>query len=158
MPRSSICIDASLVVGLVAHPHRDQLRALWQSWQRNGLRIAAPRLLLFEVTNAIYRYERQSQLKASSADRFLRMACSLPLDLLGENDLHPEAVRFSRRFSLPATYDAHYLALADRLGAEFWTADRRLVRAIAGRLDWIHLAVEPAPPAPAAPTIPRPRS
>jgi len=33
------------------------------------------------------------------------------------------------RFSLPAIYDAHYLALAERLGSEFWTADRRLGQA-----------------------------
>ncbi|MDH3405268.1 MAG: type II toxin-antitoxin system VapC family toxin, partial [Acidobacteriota bacterium] len=138
------------------HLSRDRLRALWREWQRRRLRIAAPTLLLFEVTNAIYRYERQSLLQASSADRFLRLACALPLELLDPAELHQEAIRFSRRFSLPAAYDAHYLALADHLGAEFWTADRRLVRALAGRLDWVHPAVEPAPadalaPPPAAP-------
>lgn len=144
MPSSSICVDASLIVGLVTHPRRNRLRALWKGWKKKRRRIAAPKLLLYEVTNAIYQYERQALVRASSADRFLRMASALPIELLGETDLHLDAIRFSRRFSLPATYDAHYLALAERLGAEFWTADKRLVGAIAGKLDWVRLAVEPA--------------
>lgn len=43
-------------------------------------------------------------------------------------------------YGLPAVYDAIYLALADQLGYEFWTADRRLIRIVAGKLDnvrWI---------------------
>jgi len=31
------------------------------------------------------------------------------------------------------------LALAERLGAEFWTADRRLCQAVAARLPWVRL-------------------
>ncbi len=143
MPTSSICVDASLVVGLVAHADRERLRALWRGWQERRLRIAAPTLLLFEVTNAIYRYERQALLSAASADRFLRMVSALPLDLVSRAELHQEAIHLSRRFSLPAAYDAHYLALAEHLGAQFWTVDRRLVRAVDDGLDWVHLAVEP---------------
>lgn len=37
------------------------------------------------------------------------------------------ALDLAERLSLSATYDAHYLALAEWLGAEFWTADQRLV-------------------------------
>lgn len=40
-----------------------------------------------------------------------------------------------------ATYDAHYLALADQLGAEFWTTDRKLVRAVQPSLPWVRLVV-----------------
>jgi hypothetical protein len=39
---------------------------------------------------------------------------------------------FTFQFSLPATYDAHYLALAERENCEFWTADTRLFNAIKG--------------------------
>ena len=37
-------------------------------------------------------------------------------------------------------YDAHYLALAEALDCEFWTADEKLVRMatpIAGNVRWI---------------------
>jgi predicted nucleic acid-binding protein len=141
MPSSWVCVDASLVIGLVADPQRERLRALWNDWQEQRARVAAPALLLYEVTNAIYQYEKQSLIRGSSADRFLRLACALPVELFGDSDLHGQALRFSRRFSLPATYDAHYLALADRLGGELWTTDRRLVKAVENDLEWVHLAV-----------------
>ncbi|MCP4661419.1 MAG: type II toxin-antitoxin system VapC family toxin [bacterium] len=140
MPSSWVCVDASLVIGLVAHPHRERLRALWKGWQEQRAHVAAPALLLYEVTNAIYQYEKRSLINGSSADRFLRLACALPVELFGESDLHVQALRFSRRFSLPATYDAHYLALADHLGGELWTTDRRLVKAVESDLEWVHLA------------------
>ncbi len=41
--------------------------------------------------------------------------------------------------SLPAAYDAHYLALAERMGAELWTAATRLLRAVRDRLSWVRL-------------------
>jgi len=45
----------------------------------------------------------------------------------------------ARKYGLKASYDAYYLALAEQLGAEFWTADRRLSRAVQSHLDWVHL-------------------
>ena len=47
--------------------------------------------------------------------------------------------RMACESGLPAIYDAHYLALAHRLNAEFWTADRRLFQAVQGRIPKIHL-------------------
>jgi predicted nucleic acid-binding protein len=43
------------------------------------------------------------------------------------------------QFSLPAAYDAHYLALAELLEGEFWTADGQLARRVQPSLPWVHL-------------------
>jgi predicted nucleic acid-binding protein len=51
--------------------------------------------------------------------------------------LHQRALDLAERFSLPVAYDTHYLALAEQLGAEFWTADRKLVRAVQSALPWV---------------------
>ena len=40
------------------------------------------------------------------------------------------ALDIADAYGLPAAYDAHYLALADLLGCEFWTDDRRLLRQV----------------------------
>jgi len=40
-------------------------------------------------------------------------------------------------FNRPTAYDAHYLALAEMLGCEFWTADRRLYNAVKEELPWV---------------------
>jgi predicted nucleic acid-binding protein len=59
--------------------------------------------------------------------------------LYGEEQLHRRALTLAERFSLPAAYDAHYLALADWLGGEFWSADRKLVRAVGDELPWVRV-------------------
>jgi predicted nucleic acid-binding protein len=63
----------------------------------------------------------------------------LPIRLYGEPELHARALDLARRLSLPAACDAHYLALADWLGAELWTADRRLARAVEHDLPWVRV-------------------
>ena len=62
------------------------------------------------------------------------MYCATPRN---EASLHVEAVLLARRLGLKAAYDAHYLAWAERTGAEFWTADRRLVNQVAPSLPWV---------------------
>jgi len=72
-------------------------------------------------------------------EQALAVSLSLPIHLHGDSGLHLLARKFAQRFSLLVTYDAHYLALADQLGAQFWSADRRLVRKVQSQLDWVHL-------------------
>ena len=57
-----------------------------------------------------------------------------------DEDLHLSALEFASHFNLSAAYDAHYLALAAKLGIEFWTADRRSANVVRAQLDWVRLA------------------
>ncbi len=52
-------------------------------------------------------------------------------------DLHARALALALRYAQPQAYDAHYLALAESLNCEFWTADERLYRALRGELTWV---------------------
>ena len=69
---------------------------------------------------------------------------SKPIERMNENGIPRVVVLYP---PLPLTpqvaqlgiYDAHYLALAERLGAEFWTADRRLQQAVGATLLWVRL-------------------
>ena len=40
-------------------------------------------------------------------------------------------------FNHLAAYDAHYLALAEMLGCEFWNADERLYNTVKDELPWV---------------------
>jgi predicted nucleic acid-binding protein len=74
----------------------------------------------------------------------LEAVLSLPLRLTGDGDLHREAMATARELSRPAAYDAHYLALARRLGIELWTTDSRLAQTCREHgLDWVHPIVPP---------------
>ena len=96
-------------------------------------------LLYYEVTNALHRYVVHGELFAEEASELLKLALKLDIDLYGDTDLHRRALNLAESLSLPATYDAHYLALAERLGAEFWTADKRLVRSVQKVMPWVRL-------------------
>ena len=54
-------------------------------------------------------------------------------------ELHLAALHWAERIGQSNAYDAQYLALAESLSAEFWTADVRLVHVLE-KLDvsWIH--------------------
>jgi predicted nucleic acid-binding protein len=106
------------------------------------VRLCAPALLPYEVTNAVHRYERAGYLTAPTVDRALEALQALPIHLVEDPALHREALALARRHALAATYDAHYLALAERLGCELWTADRRLIGSLSDDLFWLRL-VEP---------------
>lgn len=138
MPSSWICIDASLVVRLMVNPPGTDVRPLWERWKAARTPLAAPTLIYFEVANALYRYEKQGLFGPETTDSALEAALSLPVRLYGETTLHHRAVELARRFALPASYDANYLALAERLGTELWTCDRRLANRV--QQPWVRLA------------------
>ncbi len=138
MNSSWICVDANLVLRRVADPADEPIQHLWETWDSTQRRLAAPTWLYYKVANALHRYQHLGYLSASAVQLSLRAAFALPLELHGEPDLHWRALDLAK-FSLPAAHDAHYLALAELLEAEFWTADGRLARTVQSSLPWVHL-------------------
>ncbi len=67
----------------------------------------------------------------------VRKLFSFRIGIVEPSDLDVRAVMIADDYGLPAVYDAIYLALAQQLGYEFWTADRRLIRFVAGKLDLV---------------------
>ncbi|MGD9046760.1 MAG: type II toxin-antitoxin system VapC family toxin [Anaerolineae bacterium] len=139
MDNSWVCVDANLVIRLVADPADEPVRYVWEQWDAERRQLAAPTLLYYEVANALYRYQKLGYLSSSSVQLAFSAALALPLELHAEPDLHWRALDLAGRFSLLAAYDAHYLALAELLEGEFWTTDGRLARTVQPSLPWVHL-------------------
>lgn len=79
-------------------------------------------------------------MSSERAQEAIESVVTMPIALHTDEDLHLSALEFAARFNLPAAFDAHYLALAAKLGTELWTADRRLANTVQPRLGWIQLA------------------
>ena len=143
MPASTvpwICIDASIVVSLVTRgAPGSPFTAAWRQWHQAGLKPVAPSLLTYEVVNALHRYVHHGMLLPEEASDALEAILGLGIELRSDAELHPRALALANKLGLAAAYDAHYLALAERLGAEFWTADRRLQQAVGATLPWVRL-------------------
>jgi predicted nucleic acid-binding protein len=139
MNNSWLCVDANLVIRLVADPNDESVQHLWEQWDTDRRQLAAPTLLYYEIANALYRYQKLGFMSPASVQLAFRAALALPLELHAEADLHWRALELAESLSLPAAYDAHYLALAELLEGEFWTADGRLARTVQSSLPWVHL-------------------
>jgi predicted nucleic acid-binding protein len=140
MPNSSpLCVDANIVVRLVLDVTTNPVDDLWRRWRRDGRGLVAPRLLRYEVTNALHQARRAGRLDDETAPAALRIAIGQPIRFYDDASLHDAALAIARRFNRPASYDSHYLALAEQLGIEFWTLDERLFNAVRHRLPWVRL-------------------
>ncbi len=92
-----------------------------------------------EVTSALYRRIRKGGIPFYDARRGLTEIIYkiIEFDFLEEPDFNIRATEPGQQFGLPAIYDLHYLALAERKECELWTADARLWNSIRGKLAWL---------------------
>ena len=92
---------------------------------------------MYEICNAFYRAALAGQITKEEADNLLENALNLGIIFYGDAQLHNQAIKIASEYNLPAAYDAHYLALAGRLGIELWTADQRLFNSVNSSLSWV---------------------
>ena len=133
-------VDASFIIRLITSSDNNNLYNIqWQEWQVSNTVIVAPTLIMYEVSNGIYRYQKAGQITQEEAESLLESALNLGISFYGDSNLHQEASKIANLYNLSATYDAHYLALAQRLQVELWTADKRLFNAVSQSLSWVKL-------------------
>jgi len=139
MPRSPVCVDANIVVKLVVpEPDRPLALALWGKWLNEDREIVAPYLFCFEITSAIWRKAKRGLMSVEEAKEAVRGALMLGVRLLHPSNISLKAFDLAARFDRPAAYDTHYLALAEMMEGEFWTADERLYNAVRDDFSRIH--------------------
>lgn len=135
---TTVCIDASVVLRYILMPDDAPIRKVWQAWISNETNLVSPSLLFYEVTNGLYQQEKNKYLSPETIWKSLEYSLDLPITLVNEKNLHLRSREIAIQYKLPATYDAHYLALAEWMDIELWTADMRLVKAIKSfDLDWV---------------------
>jgi predicted nucleic acid-binding protein len=141
---SSVCCDANLVVR--SHEpeslEHDKIIALFEKWAAEGVDIIAPRLLAYEVTNAVYRAAREGRSSFDRARTVLESLATMPIRFVDDSRLLPDALEIARQLDKKAAYDAHYLALAKREGIVLYTADRRLADSSKGRFTFVRDVME----------------
>ncbi len=94
----------------------------------------SPTLLSYELINGVRSAARRARLAPALAREALGnlLACDIALHHPAPEPILGLALRFGI-----TGYDAAYVALAQQLGAELWTADRPLFDAVRRRLPWV---------------------
>jgi predicted nucleic acid-binding protein len=96
--------------------------------------VSAPHLLVYELANAIYNAARRARLAANLARQALQNLLDCEIDLQAPP---PQRVLDLALELALSAYDAAYVALAEHLGVELWTADRPLYEAASRRFPWV---------------------
>ena len=137
----TVVVDANFSLAQVLPlPYSPAVIQRMQVWQNELPHILVPGLWEYEVVTGLRRacYQRLLSLEQaqSSLDELLGMQLEVAL---ATPNLHRRALEWAERLGQARAYDAQYLALAEDLGAEFWTGDHRLANGAAALgLDWVH--------------------
>ena len=143
----SVVVDASLAVKwLVEEDDSDKAHALLEAWDGESLRPTAPGFLPAEVTNALHRRVVRRDLTVEEAVVLIaRLAARV--ELHEPSGIHARALELASELGQGAAYDCHYLALAEALDCELWTADERFHRAAGPAFPFVHALSEVENPA-----------
>lgn len=132
---SQVVVDASLAVKLVLiEEDTETARRLWLDWTSSQTQRVAPALFVFESISAIRWNIIRKLTSVAAADvafqEFLEYAQDV--QLLMPPTLHQRAWEIAKQLGQGQVYDSYYVALAEILDCELWTADDKLYRAALG--------------------------
>ena len=126
MNEQFVVIDASVTLKLIVEEEdTDHALTLADNWTDTGVRIFAPHFMLSEVTNGLLKKMRRREIALDEALLFFNRISGIRIDFLQPASLSSRALELAHELRQSDVYDSHYLALAESLDCEFWTADRR---------------------------------
>ena len=132
-------VDANLTVSTALN-FSESLERFWERISQEEITPCAPRLWMSETTSAVRAYLAQKQITASEAEQALHTVHALRVEIIDEDQsLCLRALELAGMLEQSKAYDAFYLATAEKLEVEFWTADGRLYNRCHNdlNLDWI---------------------
>lgn len=123
-------VDASVAVKwLIREVLSPEALELLQFWADQQVAPLAPYLLPVEVANALYRRATAGDIGFEEALRLVDSLAEARVRLVEPSGLHRRAMELARTVHQSAAYDCHYLALAETVDCEMWTADDRFQHA-----------------------------
>ncbi len=125
-----VVVDASIAAKwVVREPDSPEAAALLRGWLVAGVQPIAPTFLAIEVANVLHRQARAGVLTRAEAEEALQLVlATVTLRDAPDRDT-VRALQIADATGQATPYDALYLALAERAGCEYWTADARFVGA-----------------------------
>jgi predicted nucleic acid-binding protein len=146
MTDGTVIIDASVAIkAILPNPLQGHCRALVQTFAE--VQPVAPALWAYETVSAISKAVHFEQLTEDEGRQTLEKVAMLGIQLFVP-DIEQNRIAFdwTLRLKRASAYDSFYLALAQALECDFWTADKRLYNALGdAQLEWLHWIEELAP-------------
>ena len=130
-----VCVDASFMVKLVLpEPDSERAEEAWEGWLSAGATVCAPALMPFEATSAIRKHVQRGLITVERGSSAVAAFSALSQDIVlaPADDLHSATWELAMRYGRPNLYDAYYVALAESLNCQLWSADDHLRRVMPG--------------------------
>lgn len=144
---SRVVVDACLVIKwLLSEEDSEVALALLDHWISSGTQRIAPYSVPFEVANAPHRRIVNGELTVDAGAELVENLLESHIQLRQTDGLHRRALEIATALGHGASYDSHYVALAEVLDCEFWTADERFHRATSPAFAGIRLLNDFAAP------------
>ncbi len=133
-------VDAGVLLAtvLVNESLSHQADALLQDWIEQSVMPAAPALLQYEIVAVIRKHVHRGTLSPEQGQRACELLLAYPVRLLASDVLIRRGYELATHFGFPTAYDSQYIAVAEHLQCDLWTADRRLFAAVQDQLPYIH--------------------
>jgi predicted nucleic acid-binding protein len=134
-----VVVDASIAVKwVVTEPDSDRATELLRAWIVAGARLVVPPHFFVECAAVLNKRVRRNELRREDALALFLTLQATEVVIHGDPLLSHQALAAAGRYQLGSVHDAHYIALAELYGAQFWTADDRLCNALGGRATFVH--------------------
>jgi len=128
-------VDANVILrAFFPDEAQEQAQALVGEHIAGRIKLLAPALLPYELSNAVWQAERRGRISRTQADEVLQAMAGLEIEIIAQTwgVMLPLARQFDR-----SAYDAAYLVLAQETGQPLLTGDLRLYNAVHTSLDWV---------------------
>jgi len=134
-----LCLDTSVLIAYLV-PDEDEAKAdaLVLEAVTGTARIIAPAFAWAEVGSVLRKKIRMGLLTPEQAQGCYEDFGNLPIDYLNEESVRVRTWELAEQYQLPTLYDAAFLACAESESAEFWTADRVLLKQISPLPAYVH--------------------
>lgn len=128
----TLVLNANVLLAgsLPDEPLEQEARRALRHWTISGVGLVAPRFFRDEVVAVVRKSVFQKRVEVQFGRALLDELFHTNITFFDDDELLVRAYEKATQFNLPRTYDAEYLALAERLNCEFWTADKVLVNSV----------------------------
>lgn len=134
-------IDANIILALFLKlPYSQQVDNWVQERRKDAAIFIVPVLWEYECLAGFRRVAKVGQITNKAAEIMMENLLNLDIQSVQpSNEIHLSALRWAERIGQSRAYDGQYLALAESLSAEFWTADKRLANVAKSlKISWVH--------------------
>ena len=135
---SQVVVDSGIFLATaLAETYSSQAKALVKMWETQNANLVAPTLFQYEIVAVLRKQVNRGLISPADALKAQDYLLDYPVQLYMNKSLLKRAYELATKYNRPTAYDSQYLAVAEHLACDFWTADEKMFNALDKDLPYI---------------------